>query len=1220
MLRVRRMAGLLPLAGVLTAALSLSLFQSCKTQSDAVAASSRGRDPWVFRSVLDQKPRMVTLALRPDFWAAYDAGTGAIYKVWRDGVLLDGPVYTTNHGPQPAAKGPAWLIAPEGLPWRVIAGADTLTPQLRYLGHVFDEQGHVSLNYELKLPSGERIQVSERPEYVRNSQAQPGLERVFTVSGAPAGTQVALRMHLNSLPSAGSYETDGTFTVTSQASGTIPGSQYYTADGLLLLKPAGSTAFTAWFTREPAVIPQADESSLAQHPGLALIQRSDCQACHNPEVQTVGPSYQAIAAKYPFTSLTVQQLATKIVQGGSGVWGQAAMTAHPDLQMADAMEMVQYILAMDGEALQSGTASSPSGQLSAPGSVTESGKGLAVNVYVFDKPVSKLADVPKEKVLVYSGTVNQVNVYGPDFSPLTENFFIEVSGYLTIPADGNYVLRLISDDGSRLTLDGKELILNDGLHGLDPKDAEVQLKAGKYPLSVGYFQAGGGAGLSLQWAKYGDADFSVIPEEALSFDVADLKQVERIPLPNELVRGIPGDGLPLRAVHPSFDLSQARPSTFEPKVGGMDFLPDGRLVVSTWDPDGSVYVLSNVVNSTDPEAIQVKRIAAGLAEPLGLKVVDGQIYVLQKQELTQLIDRNGDGITDEYRSVCNGWRASANFHEFAFGLAYQDGFFYGTLATAINPGGASTQPQIPDRGKVVKISKETGEFEFVASGLRTPNGIGQGVDGQLFVADNQGDWLPSSKIVHVKPGAFYGSRSVDFAGTANTPATQPVVWLPQDEIGNSPSQPIYLDQGPYKGQMLHGEVTHGGLKRVFAEQVDGEYQGAVFRFTQGLEAGVNRVAWGPDGALYIGGVGNPGNWGHAGGKWFGLQRLKYNGSSTFEMLAVRARSNGIEIEFTEPLQPGDGYDPAAYLVRQWRYVPNEQYGGPKVDDTRLPIRSVRVSEDRRRVFLELQGMKPGHVVYLRLLDHFVSAQNHELWSTEAWYTMNRIPQNQPGFAAAPAEARKDNQLSSAEQAAGWRLLFDGKTLDGWHIYRKGKPGAAWRIENGTLAFAGGRDGGDLVTDESFENYELTLEWKIAEGGNSGIIYNVIESDAYDYVWQTGPEMQILDNERHPDRMYEKHRAGDLYDLIACKYVTVNPAGQWNRIRLIVNRGQVEHWQNGHQVVKYDMNSPEWPALIAGSKFKDMPGFGKSPQGRIALQDHGDKVWFRNIKIRPLSGQ
>jgi cytochrome c len=195
--------------------------------------------------------------------------------------------------------------------------------------------------------------------------------------------------------------------------------------------------------------------------------------------------------------------------------------------------------------------------------------------------------------------------------------------------------------------------------------------------------------------------------------------------------------------------------------------------------------------------------------------------------------------------------------------------------------------------------------------------------------------------------------------------------------------------------MVYGEVTHGGIKRVFAEKVNGQYQGAVFRFTQGLEAGVNRLAWSPDGALYIGGVGSTGNWGHAGKLSYGLQKLTFNNTSTFEMLAVRAKDRGIEIEFTEPLKEGVGEQPAAYNIRQWWFKPTADYGGPKLDEESLSIKSVKISADRKKVLLELPGMKAGHVVYIRLDKKAItSTSGKALWSTEAWYTMNNLPVNQ----------------------------------------------------------------------------------------------------------------------------------------------------------------------------------------------------------------------------------
>ncbi|MCW5912158.1 MAG: DUF1080 domain-containing protein [Cyclobacteriaceae bacterium] len=222
--------------------------------------------------------------------------------------------------------------------------------------------------------------------------------------------------------------------------------------------------------------------------------------------------------------------------------------------------------------------------------------------------------------------------------------------------------------------------------------------------------------------------------------------------------------------------------------------------------------------------------------------------------------------------------------------------------------------------------------------------------------------------------------------------------------------------------------------------------------------------------------------------------------------------------------------------------------------------------------------------------------------------------------AAVASQAQHNTLSSTEKKEGWQLLFDGKTTKGWHTYKSAKAGEAWKISEDALFLDTSNKeakGGDLVTDQEFENYELYLEWKIQPCGNSGVIFNVQESDEYKYVWLTGPEMQVLDNECHPDAKIIKHRAGDLYDLISCSQETVKPAGEWNAARLISNKGKYEFWLNGVKTVAFTMHTPEWDAMVAGSKFKSMAGFGKFSKGRIALQDHGDQVWYRNIKIKPL---
>lgn len=223
--------------------------------------------------------------------------------------------------------------------------------------------------------------------------------------------------------------------------------------------------------------------------------------------------------------------------------------------------------------------------------------------------------------------------------------------------------------------------------------------------------------------------------------------------------------------------------------------------------------------------------------------------------------------------------------------------------------------------------------------------------------------------------------------------TPPAVWLPQDEIGNSPSQPVLIPTGPYQGQMLHGEVTHGGLKRVFLEKINDAYQGCVFRFTQGLEAGVNRLAWGPENKLYVGGIGMVGNWGWQ-GKQYGLQALKFNDKITFEMLAVRAKADGIEIEFTEPLAQNQGLQAKDYLIQQWRYEPTPAYGGPKLDLQELPISEIKMSSDRKKVRLQIKGCKEKHVLYLQLSKDLQSESGQKLWTGDCWYTLNAIPDSQ----------------------------------------------------------------------------------------------------------------------------------------------------------------------------------------------------------------------------------
>ena len=222
--------------------------------------------------------------------------------------------------------------------------------------------------------------------------------------------------------------------------------------------------------------------------------------------------------------------------------------------------------------------------------------------------------------------------------------------------------------------------------------------------------------------------------------------------------------------------------------------------------------------------------------------------------------------------------------------------------------------------------------------------------------------------------------------------TKPVLWMPQNEIANSPSTPVVVEGGPYAGQMFIGDVTYGGLQRADLEKVDGRYQGALFRMTQGLEAGVSRVLKGADGSLIIGGLGAGGNWGQTGKLRYGLQKLDLSGDVPFDMESMDVVEGGFEITYTQPLSAATLEDLASQVpVEQWRYRATAQYGGPKLDEESLDVTSATASEDGRTVTLQVAGMKPDRVVHLRSPRPFASASDETLWSTEAWYTLNSYP-------------------------------------------------------------------------------------------------------------------------------------------------------------------------------------------------------------------------------------
>ncbi|MFJ2259265.1 family 16 glycoside hydrolase [Streptomyces sp. NPDC087844] len=958
--------------------------------------------------------------------------------------------------------------------------------------------------------------------------------------------------------------------------------------------------------------------------------------------------------------------------------------------------------------------------------------GVTLRVFDVQTPLSKLCTLKPGQTPNHDALKSTVDwSTTDDFGGFSDRFVSEVTGYLVVPSDGDYGLRLTSDDGSRLSIDGATVIDHDGLHGAEPKDTSVQLTAGSHPLRIEHFERDGGQELRLAWKPPGASDFTTVPRDALSTDAG----VVRVTAPGrkecEGSNDTPGDGLPLTEVRPDLTLTDLRPDGFEPQVTGMDWLPDGRLAISTWGGSdnvaGEVYLLDNVTGETSKDKVTVKKVASGLREPMGIKYVGGSLYVSQKHQLTRLVDKNHDDVTDEYRKVAT-WPYGGNFHEFAFGLLYRDGHFYVNLSVSINLGGATTVPQpAPGRGTTYKVSKKTGKISPVAGGLRTPNGIGWGPEGEIFATDNQGGWLPSSKLVHVKQGRFFNHYTEPSGPFDAAEPTSPVLWLPQNEIANSPSTPLYVKKGQFKGQMLIGDVTYGGLQRAYLEKVKGQYQGAVFRYTQGLEAGVNRLSYGPDGSIYAGGLGADGNWGQEGKLKFGLQKLTPNGGNTFDIKTMRAVPGGFDLTYTQPVSAKTAEELAKhYKAEQWRYTPTSDYGGPKIAEEVLPVRSAELSKDKRTVKLRLDDLKPGRVVHLRSPRPFTSESGESLWNTEAWYTLNAMPGEQPpaatlyeaeearltgtagiatdhtgysgsGFVARyntedkvgtafdvqvkksgtyDVNLRYSNGPNPFEGTKSLSLYANGKKLrqvklastsnwDTWSTQtekvtlRKGNNTISYRYEAGdtghvnldlitvrpqgaSLALFDGTaasqsqwqhtDGrrlewpladeksmevccGDIRTIDAYQDFKLHAEFRVPllpddvtgqNRGNSGIFIQ----DRY--------ELQILDS--YGDTTPDTNEAGAIYLKKTPDVNAAKAPETWQTYDIVFRAARYD--DSGKKTADARLTVVWNGQKVHDDITLDSPtasGRAETPSaGAIRLQDHGNKVRFRNIRLEPLT--
>ena len=494
------------------------------------------------------------------------------------------------------------------------------------------------------------------------------------------------------------------------------------------------------------------------------------------------------------------------------------------------------------------------------------------------------------------------------------------------------------------------------------------------------------------------------------------------------------------------------------EVGGITTLEDGRIALCT--RRGEVWLVENP-DMYEGQLPKYNLFASGLHEPLGLTSKNNALYVAQRGELTKLMDHNGDGTADEYRTIFD-WPLSGHYHEYSYGPKFMpDGSMMVTGNVAFgDEEWWRGESRVPWRGWTIRI-QEDGSMEPWATGMRSPCGLGV-YEGELFYTDNQGDWFGSGGVWHVEKGSFMGHPAgLKWTNDQATPLTLsaadfyarldkrqvkkngryvkpenidkeanpdflyevhkdiealqlPAVWLPHGILGVSNSE-ILVDEtngkfGPFENQLFVGDQGQSKIMRVVMEKVNGAYQGAAFDFRSGFQSGVLRMTWGKDGSLYAGETNR--GWGSAGDKNSGLERLVWTGKMPFEMKTIKAMPDGFEIEFTLPVDKEVANDLDSYSGRSFIYKYHPVYGSPMVKDERLKIKGVKVAEDGKKVRVVVENLRQYFIHELNVSGIVSMDKGNPLLHPVGYYTLNNIPKGEQ----LPLEVLSTKSSSAIEAA------------------------------------------------------------------------------------------------------------------------------------------------------------------------------------------------------------
>ena len=434
------------------------------------------------------------------------------------------------------------------------------------------------------------------------------------------------------------------------------------------------------------------------------------------------------------------------------------------------------------------------------------------------------------------------------------------------------------------------------------------------------------------------------------------------------------------------------------RVGAIDFFKDGRIAFATWS--GDVWIGKFADDKLSK--ITWRRFATGIFHGLGLKIVDEKIYVLGRDQITILHDLNHDGEADFYQNFNNDVQVTSNFHEFTFDLQTDSqGNFYFLKGGPVNPGGRGWGPLSDHHGSIFKVSPDGRKFEVHATGIRAPNGMCVGPNGEISNGDNQGTWVPVDYIHYSKPGDFIEVPDLAHRTPAPTKYSPHLCWVPYD-IDNSNGTQIWVPAnqgkwGPFEGRMLYLSYGKSSLFAVLQERVGDVAQGGVVKFPLKFATGLMRARFSPtDGQLYVAGLKG---WQTNGVKDGAIQRVRYTGKSVTMQEALHVSKKGITVRFTGALDKKSAADPQNWAIEQYNYLWSSAYGSEtyKVSkpeekgSDQVPIQSVKVADDGKSVFLEVAGLQP--VMQMRIKMN-VKAVDGSRVPDDVAHTINVVPEKE----------------------------------------------------------------------------------------------------------------------------------------------------------------------------------------------------------------------------------